>query len=49
MRFDASDLMDPRVGAGSFFRSALYYIGTLRLDEALEIAQFGYGARTVAP
>ncbi len=49
VRFDASDLMDPRVGSDSFFDAMLYYIGTLRLDEALQIAQSGYQAGELAP
>jgi alpha-glucoside transport system substrate-binding protein len=49
VRFDASDLMDPRVGADSFFGAVLYYIGTLRLEDALEIAQAGYQLEPVVP
>lgn len=49
VRFDASDLMDPRVGSDSFFEAVLYYIGTLRLADALEIAQFGYEEDAVVP
>ena len=49
VRFDASDLMDPRVGSDSFFEAALFYIGTLRLADALQIAQSGYQGDAVAP
>jgi alpha-glucoside transport system substrate-binding protein len=42
VRFDGSDLMPPEVGAGTFFAAMLHYIGTLRLEESLEIAQSGY-------
>ena len=49
VRFDGSDLMDPRVGTGTFFEAMLFFIGTLRQQEALQIAQEGYGDQPVAP
>jgi alpha-glucoside transport system substrate-binding protein len=49
VRFDASDLMEPRVGSDSFFDAVLYYIGTLRLADALLIAQSGYERDAVVP
>ena len=49
VRFDGSDLMDPRVGTESFFQAVLHFIGTLRLEEALEIAQYGYSADVARP
>ncbi len=42
VRFDGSDLMDPRVGTGSFYQAMLFFIGTVRLEDALSIAQSGY-------
>lgn len=42
IRFDGSDLMDPAVGTDSFLDAMEFFIGTLRLDDSLELAQLGY-------
>lgn len=49
VRFDGSDLMPPEVGAGTFFHAMLHYIGTLRLEDSLKLAQSGYTAGPAAP
>lgn len=43
LRFDSSDLMTPAVGTGTFFESMVSFIANNRLEEALELAQSGYG------
>ena len=43
VRFDGSDLMPPAVGEGTFLEAMLLFIATDRLDEALALAQSGYG------
>ncbi len=42
VRFDGSDSMYPPVGQGSFLEGMLLYIGTSRLESALDTAQAGY-------
>lgn len=46
VRFDGSDAMVPAVGTRSFLDAMLYYIGTLRLDASLDLAQSGYDDET---
>lgn len=43
VRFDASDQMPPQVGTQSFLAAMLDFIATGRLDDALALAQSGYG------
>ena len=42
IRFDASDMMPPQVGTGTFFEAMLMFISNDRLTDALEHAQSGY-------